>query len=323
MAQKNLDYLDFEQPIAELQEKIEELRFVADGSEVNLNEEITKLEGKRRSLTEQIFGKLSTWQVAQMARHPLRPYTEDYINGMFTDFVELHGDRAYADDRAIIGGTARLGGQSVMVIGHQKGRDTKEKIHRNFGMPRPEGYRKALRLMKLAERFNMPVLTFIDTPGAYPGIGAEERNQSEAIARNLFEMARRRVPILCTVVGEGGSGGALAVGVGDHLMMLQYSIYSVISPEGCASILWKSAERAEDAAEAMKVGSEDLHRLKLVDEVLEEPLGGAHRDPKQLMEQMRERLLSNMSRLKHMSVDELLETRYKRWMAFGDFKLVG
>ena len=323
MAQKNLDYLEFEQPIAELQEKIEELRFVAGGSEVNLNEEITKLEGKRRSLTEQIFSKLSTWQVAQMARHPLRPYMLDYIEGMFTDFVELHGDRAYADDRAIIGGTARLGGQSVMVIGHQKGRDTKEKIYRNFGMPRPEGYRKALRLMKLAERFNMPVLTFIDTPGAYPGIGAEERNQSEAIARNLFEMARLRVPILCTVVGEGGSGGALAVGVGDHLMMLQYSIYSVISPEGCATILWKSAERAEEAAEAMKVGSEDLHRLKLVDEVIEEPLGGAHRDPKQLMEQMRERLLSNMARLKHMSVDELLETRYKRWMAFGDFKLVG
>ncbi|MBS63049.1 acetyl-CoA carboxylase carboxyltransferase subunit alpha [Salinisphaera sp.] len=323
MAQKNLDYLDFEQPIAELQEKIEELRFVADGSEVNLSEEITKLEGKRRSLTEQIFSKLSTWQVAQMARHPLRPYMQDYIDGMFTDFVELHGDRAYADDPAIVGGTARLGGQSVMVIGHQKGRDTKEKIYRNFGMPRPEGYRKALRLMKLAERFNMPVLTFIDTPGAYPGIGAEERNQSEAIARNLFEMARLRVPILCTVVGEGGSGGALAVGVGDHLMMLQYSIYSVISPEGCASILWKSAERAEEAAEAMKVGSEDLHRLKLVDEVLEEPLGGAHRDPKQLMKQMRERLLANMTRLKRMGVDELLEARYNRWMAFGDFKLVG
>lgn len=323
MAQKNLDYLDFEQPIAELQEKIEELRFVADGSEVNLSEEITKLEGKRRSLTEQIFSKLSTWQVAQMARHPLRPYMQDYIDGMFTDFVELHGDRAYADDPAIVGGTARLGGQSVMVIGHQKGRDTKEKIYRNFGMPRPEGYRKALRLMKLAERFNMPVLTFIDTPGAYPGIGAEERNQSEAIARNLFEMARLRVPILCTVVGEGGSGGALAVGVGDHLMMLQYSIYSVISPEGCASILWKSAERAEEAAEAMKVGSEDLHRLKLVDEVLEEPLGGAHRDPKQLMKQMRERLLANMTRLKRMGIDELLEARYNRWMAFGDFKLVG
>ncbi|ERJ19934.1 acetyl-CoA carboxylase carboxyltransferase subunit alpha [Salinisphaera shabanensis T35B1] len=323
MAQKNLDYLDFEQPIAELQEKIEELRFVADGSEVNLSEEITKLEGKRRNLTEQIFSKLSTWQVAQMARHPLRPYMQDYIDGMFTDFVELHGDRAYADDPAIIGGTARLGGQSVMVIGHQKGRDTKEKIYRNFGMPRPEGYRKALRLMKLAERFNMPVLTFIDTPGAYPGIGAEERNQSEAIARNLFEMARLRVPILCTVVGEGGSGGALAVGVGDHLMMLQYSIYSVISPEGCASILWKSAERAEEAAEAMKVGSQDLHRLKLVDEVVEEPLGGAHRDPKKLMQQMRERLLANMTRLKRMGVDELLEARYNRWMAFGDFKLVG
>ena len=323
MAQKNLDYLDFEQPIAELQEKIEELRFVADGSEVNLNEEITRLESKRRSLTEQIFSKLSTWQVAQMARHPLRPYMQDYIDGLFTDFVELHGDRAYADDPAIIGGTARLGGQSVMVIGHQKGRDTKEKIHRNFGMPRPEGYRKALRLMKLAERFNMPVLTFIDTPGAYPGIGAEERNQSEAIARNLFEMARLRVPILCTVVGEGGSGGALAIGVGDHLLMLQYSIYSVISPEGCASILWKSADKAEEAAEAMKVGSEDLHRLKLVDEIIEEPLGGAHRDPAQLMSSLRDRLLSNMARLKHQDVDALLEARYKRWMAFGDFKTAG
>ncbi|WP_123590463.1 acetyl-CoA carboxylase carboxyltransferase subunit alpha [Salinisphaera orenii] len=323
MAQKNLDYLDFEQPIAELQEKIEELRFVADGSEVNLNEEITRLESKRRSLTEQIFSKLSTWQVAQMARHPLRPYMQDYIDGLFTDFVELHGDRAYADDPAIIGGTARLGGQSVMVIGHQKGRDTKEKIHRNFGMPRPEGYRKALRLMKLAERFNMPVLTFIDTPGAYPGIGAEERNQSEAIARNLFEMARLRVPILCTVVGEGGSGGALAIGVGDHLLMLQYSIYSVISPEGCASILWKSADKAEEAAEAMKVGSEDLHRLKLVDEIIEEPLGGAHRDPAQLMSSLRDRLLSNMARLRHQDVDALLEARYKRWMAFGDFKTAG
>lgn len=323
MAQKNLDYLDFEQPIAELQEKIEELRFVADGSEVNLNEEITRLESKRRSLTEQIFSKLSTWQVAQMARHPLRPYMQDYIDGLFTDFVELHGDRAYADDPAIIGGTARLGGQSVMVIGHQKGRDTKEKIHRNFGMPRPEGYRKALRLMKLAERFNMPVLTFIDTPGAYPGIGAEERNQSEAIARNLFEMARLRVPILCTVVGEGGSGGALAIGVGDHLLMLQYSIYSVISPEGCASILWKSADKAEEAAEAMKVGSADLHRLKLVDEIIEEPLGGAHRDPAQLMSSLRDRLLSNMARLKHQDVDALLEARYKRWMAFGDFKTAG
>ncbi|MES1925174.1 acetyl-CoA carboxylase carboxyltransferase subunit alpha [Salinisphaera sp. T31B1] len=323
MAQKNLDYLDFEQPIAELQQKIEELRFVADGSEVNLNEEITRLEAKRRNLTEQIFSKLSTWQTAQMARHPQRPYTQDYIDGLFTDFVELHGDRAYGDDPAIIGGTARLGGQSVMVIGHQKGRDTKEKIYRNFGMPKPEGYRKALRLMKMAERFRMPVLTFIDTPGAYPGIGAEERNQSEAIARNLFEMAKLRVPVLCTVIGEGGSGGALAVGVGDFLMMLQYSIYSVISPEGCASILWKSADKAEEAAEAMKVGAADLKQLKLVDEVLEEPLGGAHRDPARLMESMRDRLLANMSRLKHMSVDELLESRYQRWMGFGDYKQVG
>jgi len=323
MAQKNLDYLDFEQPIAELEEKIEELRYVADGSEVDLNEEITRLEAKKHSLTEQIFSKLSTWQTAQMARHPLRPYSLDYIGGLFTDFVELHGDRAYGDDPALVGGTARLGGQSVMVIGHQKGRDTKEKIYRNFGMPKPEGYRKALRLMKLAERFKMPVLTFIDTPGAYPGIGAEERNQSEAIARNLFEMARLRVPVLCTVIGEGGSGGALAVGVGDHLMMLQYSIYSVISPEGCASILWKSAERAEDAAEAMKVGAPDLKKLKLVDEVLEEPLGGAHRNPAKLMETMRDRLLANMSRLKHMSVDELLESRYQRWMAFGDLKRAG
>lgn len=323
MAQKNLDYLDFEQPIAELQEKIEELRFVADGSEVNLSEEITRLEGKRRSLTEQIFSKLSTWQVAQMARHPLRPYTQDYIDGLLTDFVELHGDRTYGDDPAIIGGTGRLGGQSVMVIGHQKGRDTKEKIYRNFGMPKPEGYRKALRLMKLAERFKMPVLTFIDTPGAYPGIGAEERNQSEAIARNLFEMARLRVPILCTVIGEGGSGGALAIGVGDQLMMLQYSIYSVISPEGCASILWKSATKAEDAAEAMKVGASDLKRLELVDEIIEEPLGGAHRDPEALMARLRERLLAQMTRLKHLSVDDLLAARYERWMKFGDFKTVG
>ncbi|HET7315015.1 acetyl-CoA carboxylase carboxyltransferase subunit alpha [Salinisphaera sp.] len=320
MAQKNIDYLDFEQPIAELQEKIEELRFVADGSEVNLSEEITRLEDKRKHLTEQIFSKLSTWQVAQMARHPLRPYTQDYIDGMFTEFVELHGDRTYSDDPAIIGGTARLGGQPVMVIGHQKGRDTKEKIHRNFGMPRPEGYRKALRLMKTAERFKLPVLTFIDTPGAYPGIGAEERNQSEAIARNLFEMAKLRVPVICTVVGEGGSGGALAIGVGDQLMMLQYSIYSVISPEGCASILWKSADQAEDAAEAMRVSSVDLKRLELVDEVVDEPLGGAHRDPEQLMDRLKDRLLTHMSRLQHMSVEELLDARYKRWMAFGDFK---
>src|SRR5690625_2459786 len=249
MAQKNIDYLDFEQPIADLHGKIEELRNVADESEVNLGEEIAKLEEKSRHLTEKIFSKMTTWQVAQMARHPQRPYTQDYLDGIFTDFVELHGDRTYADDPAIIGGTARIDGRPVMIIGHQKGRDTKEKIRRNFGMPSPEGYRKALRLMKTAERFKLPILSFIDTPGAYPGIGAEERNQSEAIARNLFEMARLRVPIICTVIGEGGSGGALAVGVGDKLMMLQYSIYSVISPEGCASILWKSAEKAQEAAE--------------------------------------------------------------------------
>ncbi|RJS95327.1 acetyl-CoA carboxylase carboxyltransferase subunit alpha [Salinisphaera sp. Q1T1-3] len=323
MAQKNLDYLDFEQPIAELQEKIEELRFVADGSQVNLSEEVQRLEDKRHSLTEQIFSKLSTWQVAQMARHPLRPYTQDYVDGMIDEFVEMHGDRAYADDAAIIGGIGRLEGEPVMIIGHQKGRDTKEKIHRNFGMPRPEGYRKALRLMKTAERFNLPVITFIDTPGAYPGIGAEERNQSEAIARNLFEMAKLRVPIICTVVGEGGSGGALAIGVGDRLMMMQYSIYSVISPEGCASILWKSAEKAEDAAEAMRVSSVDLKRLELVDEVVDEPLGGAHRDPAWLMRHLKTRLVDELARLREMSIDELLETRYQRWMGFGDFKSTG
>ncbi len=323
MPQKNLDYLDFEKPIGELQEKIEELRFVADGSEVNLTEEIGRLEAKSRSLTEEIFSKLTTWQVAQMARHPLRPYTQDYLDGMFTDFVELHGDRAFADDPAIIGGTARLGGQPVVVIGHQKGRDTKDKIYRNFGMPKPEGYRKALRLMKLAERFRLPVIALIDTPGAYPGIGAEERNQSEAIARNLFAMARLRVPILCTVIGEGGSGGALAIGVGDHLTMLQYSIYSVISPEGCASILWKSAENAEDAAEAMKVSSQHLYKLKLVDDVPKEPLGGVHRDPEALMERLRDHLLASLARLKRMDTHELLEARYKPWMAFGEYKTVG
>ncbi len=323
MPQKNLDYLDFEKPIGELQEKIEELRFVADGSEVNLTEEIGRLEAKSRGLTEEIFSKLTTWQVAQMARHPLRPYTQDYLDGMFTDFVELHGDRAFADDPAIIGGTARLGGKPVVVIGHQKGRDTKDKIYRNFGMPKPEGYRKALRLMRLAERFRLPVIALIDTPGAYPGIGAEERNQSEAIARNLFAMARLRVPILCTVIGEGGSGGALAIGVGDHLTMLQYSIYSVISPEGCASILWKSAENAEDAAEAMKVSSQHLYKLKLVDDVLTEPLGGVHRDPEALMSQLRDHLLANLARLKRMDTSELLEARYKRWMAFGEYKTVG
>lgn len=320
MSNKKLDYLDFEQPIAELQQKVEELRFVADGSEVNLSEEIRRLEDKSRSLTEEIFAKLTPWQVAQMARHPQRPYLLDYIDTLFTDFEELHGDRHYADDPAIVGGPARLEGRPVMVIGHQKGRDTKEKVYRNFGMPKPEGYRKALRLMQMAERFHMPVLTFIDTPGAYPGIGAEERNQSEAIARNLFEMARLRTPIVCTVVGEGGSGGALAIGVGDHIAMLQYSIYSVISPEGCASILWKSAERAQDAAEAMKVSSQSLYELKLIDEIIPEPLGGAHRDPQAMTQTLSERLVSNIDHLSRVNMDDLVAARYDRLMRFGDFK---
>src|SRR5699024_5498496 len=320
MAEKNLDYLDFEQPIAELQEKIEELRSVAEGSEVNLSEDIARLEAKRRNLTENIFSKLSTWQITQLARHPRRPYLQDYIAGMFTDFVELHGDRAYADDPAIIGGIGRLGEQSVMLLGHQKGRNTKDKIHRNFGMPRPEGYRKALRLMRLSERFQLPLITLIDTPGAYPGIGAEERDQSAAIADNLYAMARLRVPIVCTVVGEGGSGGALAIGLGDHLAMLQYSIYSVISPEGCASILWKSADKAKDAAEAMKVSSGHLHKLGLIDEVIAEPLGGAHRDPAALMDRLREHLQAQLARLGRLDSQELIDSRYQRWMSFGEYK---
>lgn len=320
MPQKNLDYLDFEQPIAELQEKIDGLRYVGDDSEVNLTEEIARLEAKRRSLTESVFSKLSTWQVAQLARHPQRPYMEDYVAAMFTDFVELHGDRMYGDDPAIIGGTARLRGHPVVVIGQQKGRDTKEKVYRNFGMSKPEGYRKALRLMKMAERFRLPVVTLIDTPGAYPGIGAEERNQSEAIARNLFEMARLRVPIICTVVGEGGSGGALALGLGDHLAMLQYSIYATISPEGCASILWKSADKAQEAAEAMKVSSEHLLKLGLIDDVIAEPLGGAHRDPQALMDTLAEHLVAQINRLSRLDSQELIDARYQRWMNFGEYK---
>lgn len=320
MANKNLDYLDFEQPIAELKQKADELRFVADGSEVNLSEEIRRLEEKSANLTKEIFSKLTPWQVARVARHPQRPYILDFVNELFTDFEELHGDRHYADDTAIVGGPARLHGRPVMVIGQQKGRDTKEKVHRNFGMPRPEGYRKALRLMHMAERFHMPIVTFIDTPGAYPGIGAEERNQSEAIARNLFEMAKLRTPIICTVVGEGGSGGALAIGVGDHIGMCQYSVYSVISPEGCASILWKSADRAEDAAEAMKVSSENLYELNLVDEIVPEPLGGAHRDPSAWVGNLSDYLHKNLERLSRMSTDKLVEARYDRLMQFGDFK---
>lgn len=320
MAQINLDYLDFERPITELQQKIDELRNVADDSEVNLTEEIKRLETKRTHLIEQVFSKLTTWQVAQLARHPLRPNLRDYIDGVMTDFVELHGDRQYADDQAIVAGTARLQGRPVMVIGHQKGRDTKEKVARNFGMPRPEGYRKALRIAKLAERFDLPILTFIDTPGAYPGIGAEQRNQSEAIARNLYEFARLRVPIISTIIGEGGSGGALAIGVGDSLCMLEYSIYSVISPEGCATILWKSADYAQQAAGAMKVSARDLDELKLVDEVINEPAGGAHRDTTAHVAHVGERLSNQLDALCSVDRSELLAARDTRWRSFGAFK---
>ncbi|SCZ56028.1 acetyl-CoA carboxylase carboxyltransferase subunit alpha [Thiohalomonas denitrificans] len=316
----NLNFLEFEQPIAELEAKIEELRYVGDDNEVNLSEEIDKLRSKSRNLTEQIFSNLNAWQVSQLARHPQRPYTQDYVERIFTEFEELHGDRAYADDAAIIGGVARLEGRPVMVIGHQKGRDTTEKVRRNFGMPRPEGYRKALRLMEMAERFKMPVLTFIDTPGAYPGVGAEERGQSEAIARNLFAMSRLKTPIICTVVGEGGSGGALAVGVGDRVMMLEYSTYSVISPEGCASILWKSAERASDAAEALGVTSERLKQLGLIDQIISEPLGGAHRDVNTMATRLRTALVESLDVLTGIPIDKLLEQRYERLMGFGNYE---
>ena len=316
----NLNFLEFEQPIAELEAKIEELRFVGDESAISITEEIERLQAKSRALTENIFSSLSAWQVAQLARHPQRPYTLDYVQRLFTDFEELRGDRAYADDPAIVCGVARLDGRPVAVIGQQKGRDTKEKIRRNFGMPRPEGYRKALRIMKLAERFRLPIFTFIDTPGAYPGVGAEERGQSEAIARNLFEMSALRVPIICTVVGEGGSGGALAIGVGDRVLMLQYSIYSVISPEGCASILWKSADKASDAAEAMGITAERLKSLGLIDGVLKEPLGGAHRDVDAMATTIKKALLDNLGRLERLSMDELMEARYKRFTSFGSFK---
>lgn len=313
----NLDFLDFEQPIAELQAKIEELRLVGDDAEINIQEEIEKLEGKSRSLTESIFSKLNPWQISQLSRHPLRPYTLDYVARIIDDFEELHGDRAYADDHAIVGGLGRVDGRPVMLIGHQKGRDTKEKIHRNFGMPRPEGYRKALRLMKTAERFQLPVVTFIDTPGAYPGIGAEERGQSEAIARNLLEMAALRTPIIATVIGEGGSGGALAIGVADRVMMLQYSTYSVISPEGCASILWKDAEKASLAAEAMAITSNDLKGHGLIDEIVPEPLGGAHRDPDSMARNLRHSLVEAIDNFSSTPIDQLLDTRYSRLMAYG------
>ncbi|MCE8011078.1 acetyl-CoA carboxylase carboxyl transferase subunit alpha [Billgrantia desiderata] len=313
----NPNYLDFEQPIAELQAKIEELRLVGNDSQLNLSDEISRLEEKSRKLTESIFKDLSPWQVSQLSRHPQRPYTLDYLEHIFTDFDELHGDRRFADDPAIVGGIARLDDRPVMVIGHQKGREVKEKVRRNFGMPRPEGYRKACRLMEMAERFKMPVLTFIDTPGAYPGIDAEERGQSEAIAYNLAVMSRLKTPIVSTVVGEGGSGGALAIGVCDELSMLQYSTYSVISPEGCASILWKSAERAADAAQAMGITAERLKELGFVDTLIEEPLGGAHRQPLVTAERVKESLLASLDRLEAMETDALLERRYERLMSYG------
>jgi acetyl-CoA carboxylase carboxyl transferase subunit alpha len=315
-----ITFLDFEQPIAELESKIEELRYVQDDSALDISEEINRLQKKSHGLTKEIYAKLNAWQISQVARHPQRPYTLDYLAGMFTDFEELHGDRSYADDPAIVGGFARFNGQPVMVIGHQKGKDTKDKIYRNFGMPRPEGYRKALRLMRLAEKFAIPVMTFIDTPGAYPGIGAEERGQSEAIARNLYVMAELRVPIICTVIGEGGSGGALAVGVGDVTLLLQYSTYSVISPEGCASILWKSAEKASVAAETLGITATRLKTLGLVDRIVSEPLGGAHRDYDGMMQSLKKVLQETLRSLQDQSVDALLKARFERLMAYGKFK---
>lgn len=312
-----LNFLDFEQPIAELEAKIDELRFVGDDSEVNISDEVARLEAKSRALTNSIFTSLSAWQIAQLARHPQRPYTRDYIERVFSDFQELHGDRKFKDDPAIIGGLARLEGEPLVVIGHQKGRDTRAKVFRNFGMARPEGYRKALRLMQLAERFSLPVVTLIDTPGAYPGVGAEERGQSEAIARNLFSMAMLRTPIVAVVIGEGGSGGALAIGVADRVLMLQYAIYSVISPEGCASILWRSADKAAVAAQAMGITADRLKDLDLVDEVIQEPLGGAHRDPDATAEAVKNVLLGKLRQLKSLTTDELLKQRHRRVRSFG------
>ncbi len=316
----DMKFLDFERPIAELEAKIEELRFVGDDSEVNINEEVARLKDKSESLTRSIFAKLSSWQVTRVARHESRPYTLDYLRLIAPDFQELHGDRMYADDPAIVGGVCRIDGRAVMLIGHQKGRDTKERVRRNYGMPKPEGYRKAQRLMRLAEKFSLPVVTFIDTPGAYPGVGAEERGQSEAIAQSLYMMSALETPIICVVIGEGGSGGALAIGVGDKLLMLQYSIYSVISPEGCASILWKSADKAEDAAEAMRITAQDLSDFGLIDEILNEPCGGAHRNPKEMADVIRNAILQSLDELDQLSLPQLLEKRQQRLASFGQFK---
>jgi acetyl-CoA carboxylase carboxyl transferase subunit alpha len=313
-------FLDFEQPLAELHAKIEELRLIHDESGVDVGDEIGRLERKSQQLTKDIYAKLSAWQIAKLARHPDRPYTLDYIHGIFTDFEELHGDRAYADDNAIVGGLARLNGRPVMVLGHQKGRDTKEKILRNWGMPRPEGYRKALRLMRLAEKFELPLFTFIDTPGAYPGIGAEERGQSEAIGRNLFELAGLKIPVICTVIGEGGSGGALAIAVGDALLMLQFATYSVISPEGCASILWKSAERAPEAAESLGITAARLKSLNMIDRVVPEPIGGAHRDPAAMIASLRKAIVDTLKSLSELPIDAVLARRRERLLGYGKFK---
>ena len=312
-------FLDFEQAIAELTNKIDELRFVQGDSAVDISDEIKRLQKKNNELTKSIYSKLTPAQISQVSRHPQRPYTLDYIEALCTDFQELHGDRHFADDHAIVGGLARFNGQSIVVVGHQKGRDTKEKIRRNFGMPRPEGYRKALRLMQMAEKFKLPVLTFVDTPGAYPGIGAEERNQSEAIGKNLFELTKLRVPIICTVIGEGGSGGALAIAVGDFINMLQYSTYSVISPEGCASILWKTAEKAPEAAMALGITAERLHSLGLIDAVIKEPLGGAHRNYPEIMNRVKATIEQQLIQAQDMPVDDLLTRRFDRIMAYGQF----
>lgn len=316
----NPNYLDFEQPIADLEAKIQELRSASTGPAVNVESEVAALQDKLRKRTAQIFRDLSPWQVSQLARHPQRPYTLDYIKYICDEFQELAGDRAYADDKAIVGGLGRINGRPVMIIGHQKGRDTKSKVMRNFGMPRPEGYRKALRLMKMAERFKLPLITFIDTPGAYPGIGAEERGQSEAIARNLLEMAELKIPVICTVIGEGGSGGALAIGVGDRTLMLEYGTYSVISPEGCASILWKDAGRAKDAAEQLGLTAKRLHGLGLVDKVVREPTGGAHRNPRQMAKRLKAVLLNELDQLDALPVEQLLAKRYTRLRSYGAYE---
>ncbi len=313
-------FLDFEKPIEDLESRIEELRFTQDDSALDISAEIAKLSKKSQGLTKDIYAKLTAWQISQVARHPQRPYTLDYINGLFTGFEELHGDRAFGDDPAIVGGIARFNEQNVMVIGHQKGRDTKERTMRNFGMPKPEGYRKALRLMKLAEKFNLPVFTFIDTPGAYPGVEAEERGQSEAIGRNLYVMAELKTPIICSVIGEGGSGGALAIAVGDTTLMLQYSTYSVISPEGCAAILWKSAEKASEAAEILGITATRLKALGLIDKVVAEPLGGAHRDPDAMMQLMKKALADSWRQLRDKPMEELLASRFEKLVSYGKFK---